>query len=33
MGTNAIDDFKSGTEAAIAGGNTTLIDFIIPKKD
>ena len=32
MGTTAIDDFSSGSVAAIAGGTTTLIDFIVPGK-
>lgn len=31
-GTVAVDDFYYGTRAAIAGGTTTIIDFIIPKK-
>src|SRR5438045_1421392 len=31
-GTNSIDDFESGTEAAAHGGTTTLIDFAIQKK-
>jgi len=30
MGTTSIDDYNYGTQAAIAGGTTTLIDFIIP---
>jgi dihydropyrimidinase len=30
MGTTAIDDFNVGTQASIAGGTTTFIDFIIP---
>lgn len=32
MGTNAVDDFYSGTAAMMAGGTTMLIDFVIPSK-
>ncbi len=30
MGTVAVDDFDLGTRAAVAGGTTSFIDFIIP---
>eukprot|EP01063_Lacrimia_lanifica_P011114 TRINITY_DN1789_c0_g1_i1.p1 TRINITY_DN1789_c0_g1~~TRINITY_DN1789_c0_g1_i1.p1 ORF type:complete len:514 (+),score=220.19 TRINITY_DN1789_c0_g1_i1:53-1543(+) len=30
MGTTAVDDFNYGTRAAVAGGTTFLLDFIIP---
>ena len=30
MGTNAIDDFYTGTTAMMTGGTTMLIDFVIP---
>ncbi len=32
MGTVAVDDFNHGTRAAVAGGTTTLMDFVIPAK-
>src|SRR5437868_5521038 len=30
MGTVASDDFYTGTAAGVAGGTTTIIDFVIP---
>lgn len=30
MGTETIDDFFSGQAAALAGGTTTHVDFVIP---
>lgn len=32
MGTYAVDDFDSGSKAALAGGTTSFIDFAIPNK-
>ncbi|PRP87048.1 dihydropyrimidinase [Planoprotostelium fungivorum] len=32
MGTVAVDDFDIGTQAAVAGGTTMLLDFVIPAK-
>ena len=33
MGTTTIDDYHYGTTAAVAGGTTLLMDFVIPSKD
>jgi dihydropyrimidinase len=33
MGTTASEDFFTGTAAGIAGGNTLIIDFVIPGND
>ena len=32
MGTTSIDDYHYGTQAAVAGGTTCLLDFVIPAR-
>ncbi|XP_063834894.1 dihydropyrimidinase [Ostrinia nubilalis] len=32
MGAKAADDFYKGTRAAVAGGTTTVLDFVLPQK-
>ena len=32
MGTESVDDFHHGTRAAVAGGTTCLLDFVLPSR-
>src|SRR5215470_3359342 len=33
MGTSSSDDFETGTAAGVAGGTTSIIDFVIPDRN
>ena len=33
MGTHSSDDFETGTAAGVAGGTTSIIDFVIPDRN